>query len=236
MAHRHPFRSPPPPAVGFAFLAVLGVMAYPLLLDAALARFGVRLVAGALLASGAIGLTWRWRSMTIPALRSTQLVILVLLAAASFRADATALRFVPAVIQAGLAAGFVATLRDEDSVVERMAHFMQPYLPDWVRPYCRVVTGLWAVFFLGNAVAIAALVVSGQIEAWRSWTGIGLYVTAMVLQGIEAVFRKSWFRAFDEGPIDRVFRAIFPPERTERGRRSLEYIRAMRIELGMDES
>ncbi len=139
-------------------------------------------------------------------------------------------------IQAGLAAGFLLTLRDEDSVVERMAHFMQPYLPDWVRPYCRVVTALWALFFLGNAIAIVALVLSGSLEAWRSWTGIGLYVTAMVLQGVESVFRKAWFRAFDEGPIDRFFSAIFPPERTARGRRSLEYIRAMRIELGMDES
>ncbi|MCP3984571.1 MAG: hypothetical protein GY723_09275 [bacterium] len=235
MAHRHPFRSPPPPVLGLAMLGILLVAAYPFALEWALLRFGLRTVAVALLVSGAAGLAWRWRSITAPALRPTQLAILGLLALAAVTGRRAPLLFVPAAIQLGLAGYFLASLRRGDSVVERMAHFMQPYLPDWIRPYCRVVTVLWAIFFLGNAVAIAWLASETDPARWKAWTGAGLYVTAFVLQGIETLFRKTWFRAFDEGPIDRLFARLFPPERTPRGRRSMEYIRRMRIELGMEE-
>ncbi len=235
MAHRHPFRSPPPPAVGLAVLGVALVAAYPFALEWALQRFGLRPVAIALFASGALGLAWRWRGITAPALRPTQLGILALLALAAVQESRAPLLLVPAAIQLGLAGYFLASLRPGDSVVERMAHVMQPYLPDWIRPYCRIVTVLWALFFLGNAVAITVLAADADPQRWRSWTGIGLYVTALALQAVESVFRKSWFRAFDEGPIDRLFARLFPPERTARGRRSMEYIRRMRTVLGMEE-
>lgn len=221
--------------MGLAVLGILLVAAYPFALEWALARFGLRSVAVALLVSGSIGLAWRWRHITAPALRPTQLAILVLLALAASTESRGPFLFVPAVIQLGLAGYFLASLRPGDSVVERMAHFMQPYLPDWIRPYCRIVTVLWAIFFLGNAVAIAWLARGADLARWQAWTGVGLYVTAFVLQGFEALFRKAWFRAFDEGPIDRLFARLFPPEQTPRGRRSMEYIRRMRIELGMEE-
>ncbi len=221
--------------MGLAFLGIVAVAAYPFALEGALARYGVRAVAGFLLATGVVGLAWRWRAHAAPVLRATQIGILALLAGAAALGTKHPLLYVPAVIQLGLAATFAASLREEHSIVERMAHLMQPYLPDWIRPYCRVVTALWSIFFLGNAVAITALAATGALEAWRTWTGLGLYAVAMVLQGVETVFRKSWFRAFDEGPVDRVFRRIFPPQRTDRGRRSMEYIRKMRIELGMEE-
>jgi len=235
MAHRHPFRSPPPPVMGLAVLGILVVAAYPFALEWALLRFGVRGVSVAMFASGAAGLAWRWRHITAPALRPTQLAILSLLALAAATESRAPLLFVPAAIQFGLAGYFLASLRPGDSVVERMAHFMQPYLPDWIRPYCRIVTVLWALFFLANAAAIAWLATETDPSRWKAWTGAGLYITALVLQGFEAVFRKGWFRAFDEGPIDRLFARLFPPERTQRGRRSMEYIRRMRIELGMEE-
>ncbi|MCP5059176.1 MAG: hypothetical protein GY937_20925 [bacterium] len=235
MAHRHPFRSPPPPVMGLAVLGILVVAAYPFALEWALLRYGVQGVSVAMFATGAAGLAWRWSHITAPALRPTQLAILALLALAATSKSRTPLLFVPAVIQLGLAGYFIASLRPGDSVVERMAHFMQPYLPDWIRPYCRIVTALWALFFLANAVAIAWLATEADPSRWKAWTGAGLYITALVLQGIEALFRKGWFRAFDEGPIDRLFARLFPPERTRRGRRSMEYIRRMRIELGMEE-
>ncbi|MAE96065.1 MAG: hypothetical protein CL910_15520 [Deltaproteobacteria bacterium] len=234
MVHRHPFRQPPPPVVGLVFLGLVAVAAYPFLLEWGVARFGVRAVALTLLLSGGAGLAWRWGRIQAPALRPTQLAILALLALSAAWATRGPLLYVPAAIQLGLAAYFLLGLREEDSVVERMAHFMQPWLPDWVRPYCRVVTGLWAAFFVVNAAAIVALAASGDLARWQAWTGVGLYLTAAGLQLLESVFRKTWFRAFDEGPVDRVFRRLFPPEHTARGRRSMAYIAHMRVELGMD--
>lgn len=235
MVLRHPFRQPPPPVAGLVFLGLLGVAAYPYLIEWGIERLGVRVVALGLFATGGLGLAWRWRKIRAPALRPTQLAILGLLAAGAWQGGREPLLYVPAAIQLGLAGYFLASLREADSVVEGMAHFMQPWLPDWVRPYCRVVTVLWAVFFVANAIVIAALAGSGDLARWQAWTGIGLYLGAAGMQLLESVFRKSWFRAFDEGPVDRVFRWLFPPEHTERGRRSMAYIAQMRIELGMDE-
>ena len=44
----------------------------------------------------------------------------------------------------------------------------------------------------------------------------------------EFVVRKLWFRHYGEGAFDRVFRLVFPPERTANGRRSLAYVAARR--------
>jgi hypothetical protein len=47
------------------------------------------------------------------------------------------------------------------------------------------------------------------------------------------VVRKWWFRYFGPGPLDQLLKRVLPPENTEAGRRSLEYIRRMRAQLGM---
>ena len=44
----------------------------------------------------------------------------------------------------------------------------------------------------------------------------------------EFVVRKLWFRHYGDGAFDRVFRWLFPPERTANGRRSLAYVEARR--------
>ncbi len=235
MAHRHPSRQLPPRTLGLLLLGLAGVVAYPLAIGWAVERFGVRATSGLLLATGALGLAWRWRSIRVPALRPTQLGVLALLAVSALLDRSDPLLYVPALIQLGLAAGFLASLRDDGSVVEQMARFLQPHLPDWIRLYCRVVTRLWALFFALNGLVIGWLAAEGPVERWQVWSGAGLYLTALGLQGIEAVFRKAWFRAFDDGPVDRVFARLFPPERTARGRRSQSYIRTKRVELGMEE-
>ena len=49
--------------------------------------------------------------------------------------------------------------------------------------------------------------------------------------GVEFLFRKTWFRYYARsGPVERLWSILFPAERTERGRRSMEYIRRMRGE------
>jgi hypothetical protein len=46
---------------------------------------------------------------------------------------------------------------------------------------------------------------------------------------IEFLIRKTWFRYYYfGGPFDRFWSSFFPPEETERGRASLEYIRRFR--------
>jgi hypothetical protein len=55
-----------------------------------------------------------------------------------------------------------------------------------------------------------------------------------VLSAVEFLVRKSWFRYYGNGPVDRLLAALLPPENTWQGRRSKEYVTRMRRELGIE--
>jgi len=85
--------------------------------------------------------------------------------------------------------------------------------------------------FLGTALVTAALAVAGDTEAWRTFTSRTVWLVMAAVAGVEFLFRKTWFRYYARGgPFERLWSALFPAERTERGRRSLEYIQRMRAE------
>ena len=52
-----------------------------------------------------------------------------------------------------------------------------------------------------------------------------------VLSAIEYAVRKAWFRYYGGGALDAVWAALLPAENTERGRRSLAYIREARARM-----
>jgi hypothetical protein len=93
------------------------------------------------------------------------------------------------------------------------------------------VTALWAALFAANAAVIAALVFGGTPEARRAFSEWGAWVLLGAVSAVEYVVRKSWFRYYAGGALDRVWAAFLPAENTERGRRSLAYIREKRAEM-----
>jgi len=215
-----------------AALAVGGlVVVYPLVLEVLLARVGVRpAAAGSLLLVGASALLPRRAAAAAPpgvaqAMRVLPLGLGLLLALAFATERLLFLRMVPAAVYLALAAACAASLRAPDSLIERLARFMVPELPDFVRGYCRKVTALWALFFALAAAMIAVLAwVAGPV-VWRRAAGSGLYSAMAVLTFVEFLVRKTWFRHyFHGGPIDRLWSRLFPAERTPQGRRSLAYI------------
>ena len=221
------------PGLGWIGAGVAVAIAYPFVVERALGRFGVGPVATALFV---VGLATAFASIrrfgVRPGAIASQALVLGLLAAAAASGQRAFLLALPVVVFASLAWVFASSLRDEVPIVERGARLMQPHVPTFIRRYCRIVTAMWALFFAGAAIRVAFL--TDDVEAWRAFTGFRLYLAAGVVQGLEAIFRKAWFRAFEDTPLDRAFRRLFPPEKTERGRRSLAFIRDKRIELGMD--
>ena len=212
--------------------AILGVaVGYPIVVHAALGRFGVRPVALVALAIAAFA-TWRAFRGAGGLAAVLQAVATLLLAVSAWSGARAPLLFIPALIQVGLAALFVRSVFfDPPSMVERVARHMEPLVPEFIGEYCRAVTGAWAFFFAANAVFIFVLAFEGDTATWAAWTGGGLYVLAMMLQGVEYVVRKLWFRAYDDTPIDRVWERCFPAEATERGRRSVAHITEMKRQL-----
>ncbi|MDX1650410.1 MAG: hypothetical protein R3263_11210, partial [Myxococcota bacterium] len=68
---------------------------------------------------------------------------------------------------------------------------------------------------------------------WAGPTTLVLWAPPLAASAVEWLVRKVRFRYYGPGPLDRLLATWLPAENTPRGRRSLDYIRRMRRELGM---
>jgi uncharacterized membrane protein len=221
--------------LGFALLG-LALLVYPWAIDAALARFGVRPVAALLLvltlAGGALPRRAApARLIDLPRVPGFPGAIALLIAAALATGDVRCLFLVPAAVYLWLALLSAASLREPVSLIERAARFIQPRAPEFIRPYCRKVTALWCAFFAVTAAIIAWLVAAGAVDARRAFSSWGLWLPVGALSLVEYVVRKTWFRYYAGGALDRIWAALLPAENSERGRRSLAYIREARARM-----
>jgi uncharacterized membrane protein len=206
-------------------------VAYPWALDSLLERLGVRALAGGLLALLVLSLPLRAAILGGRGLATwlPAAGLAGLLAAAAVGGGPAALRLVPAWVYLCLAGLFAASLRAPDSIIERGARWIVPVAPTFIRGYCRKATVLWVLVFLGTALVTAVLALAGDTEDWENFTSRGVWLLMGAAAGAEFLFRKTWFRYYARGgPFERFWSALFPAERTERGRRSLAYIRRMR--------
>ena len=167
-----------------------------------------------------------------PARRGIAAGALALVALAAATGDARCLRLVPAWVYASLAALFAASLRGPGSILERAARWLVPEAPEFIRGYCRALTGVWVAIFLAVALAVAGLALAADPAAWWRFTARDAWLAMGAFSALEFLVRKTWFRNyFHGGPFERLWSRLFPAERTARGRRSLAYIEAYRAEL-----
>jgi len=219
----------PTPGQGIALLLLsLAAFGYPLLGAWAIEQFGTPATSAVLLAVAVAG--WGLRSAVEG--RPGWLLLqnagaLVLLGLAAATGDRTYLLLFPALINLYLAVIFAGSLATEQSIVERGARILQPYLPPFTVAYCRKLTLFWAAFFVANTGWIGALAL-GPAEAWRNYTVVAYPLSIGAISAVEFVVRKVWFRYYTEAPFDRLLAAIWPAEANERGRRSQHYVATLR--------
>lgn len=230
-------RTRPAPLLALVGLGAMGfVLLYPLVTERVVALGGVRGLAAALLVFG--GLSRFAVSALLPVEitlgRVDQGILVGLILAALASGERIFLYLLPAWIQLALYRIFASSLREPESIVERVAFTLQPFAPDFMRPYCKRSTRFWSLVFLANAAGIAALALFAPPSWWRIYTGLWIWVVMGAIALGEFVLRKTYFRAYTTGPIDRLFARFFPPDATEMGRRSNEYRRAKRISLGRE--
>jgi uncharacterized membrane protein len=220
-------------AAGVGALIALLAVVYPVVLESALDRLGVRTVSLALAAGALVSLPLRGPARGGRAVGTAGLAGLLI--AAAVTEERSWLRLVPAWVYACLAGAAAASLREPESLMERAARWLVPEAPDFIGGYCRAVTALWSVLFLAGAAAIAALAVAGTPEGWRTFTSRTLWIAMAVLTAIEFLVRKTWFRYYARGgPFERVWSTLFPAERTARGRRSMAAIAQWRERSAAD--
>jgi uncharacterized membrane protein len=234
-----PAPSLPRPTGGQLALLALGLalaLLWPLALGRAASALGPRGLAGALVLVSAFSFALT-RSALPRELRlgpAAQLALLALSAFAAVKGDEAPLRLVPAWVQLAVASVFWRSLRAGPPVIERAVFWIQPFAPDFIRGYCRTETRLWGALFAANGVAIAALALFAAPETWRAFASAGCWVVVVAVSVFDFTFRKLYFRLYGNGPLDRLLERVFPPERTEMGRRANAYRTAKRLSLGRD--
>ncbi len=140
------------------------------------------------------------------------------------------LLLVPPSLHLALSLMFLFSLRGPLSLIERGALFIQPRAPDFIRPYCRKVTACWSVVLFIHGAMGMGLAMFASSETWSRYASWGGYIFIGCFMIAEGVVRKIWFRHYEGSLIDRMLSPFFPAENTERGRRSLEYLRQMKEE------
>lgn len=226
---------PTPFQVGLGTALAILIFAYPFFFDWLVTVVGVRHASLALLAYG-VFFAFARRLMGIPVrmLSLPHVGALVIVAVTVSTGDVRCLLLVPALIYLMLCKLFWDSLSAPVTIIERVARFIVPFAPDFIRPYCRKSTIAWSVFFAANAAVIAWLALSGRTDAWRSYTGWQMFAVIGVICAVDFLIRKWWFRYyFHNNWFDRLWSRYFPAEATELGRQSSEYIRRKRQELGM---
>jgi len=235
MVSQGPRIRPSPPQLLAALAGAVVFAAYPFAVEWAKAHFGIRPVAGVLFVLGLASLVVNRDSLPGP--RSlwiaVRLTFLALLAIAAIANASLPLLAIPSLVYLVLSGAFVASLRDGGSAIGSAARLIHPYVPDFIDPYCRKVTILWALLFAANAVATAALALF-EPALWKVWTGGFVYLAMAVVSAVEFAVRKAWFRHYGDGPLDRLLAVLLPAENTWQGRRSKEHITRMRRELGIE--
>jgi len=213
---------------------VVLAIVWPLVSDWLVEALGVRALATALLLVSAGSLTAA-RSAVPSDLapdRVDSAALLGLVGAAALSGERLFLLLVPAWVQVALFRVFRRSASNGGSVFERVAFAIQPYAPEFIRPYCRKSTALWSWLFLANALAIAALALFAPIQLWRAFSSWIVWAVMLALGAIDFVARKLYFRIYRDGPLDRVLARWFPAANTAMGRRCNEYVRAKRLALG----
>jgi len=233
-----------PLALALGLAGVFFAVGYPWAIDVALERLGTRATAVGLLAIAALTLlpARRADSGRLPAdgrrmerSRIASLCLIATLVGAMLLDDRRLLRLLPAWVYFEMSLFCYENARSEQSIIEQAVRWAIPEAPDFIRDYCRVLTGLWGGFFLLTAVSIAVFAVWMPPEHWRLLLSRDIWFAMAGLMAIEFFVRKTWFRYyFRNGPFERFWARLFPAEATARGRRSMEYIAAYHARIARE--
>ncbi|HME72094.1 MAG TPA: hypothetical protein VKM54_19825 [Myxococcota bacterium] len=213
------------------------ILASPLLLRPATERVGPRGVAAFTLVGALLALVARnSRRAAGFGFGSAQLGGIGFLAALALVSGRRIfLLLLPALVYAYLIWIFARSLQEPVSIIGRMARRVDLKAPDFIDPYCRKLTVVWCGVFAVNMACISAFALAGRYDAWAWYAGALSYLFMAIVQGLEFVVRKVWFRHYGRGPLDRLFARLFPSENTPTGRRSLAYIQKMRARIARGE-
>ena len=197
-------------------LAVVGVLAYALVSHGLLTQAAdAPWAAGVLLAPPVLALAafaWRTRRRALLALVAPAAAAL---GAALARGDLATVGLVVLLQHAGILAAlgtaFAASVRDEDSLIGRLAARVHPLTPA-MRAWTRRVTQAWALYFFALAALSVAVYATGSLARWSLLANFGTPLGAAALFLGEHRLRYRLHPEFERASLRDVLRAWRRPQ------------------------
>lgn len=173
-------------------LSAVVLLAYPFAVYFGIDKFGLSLVGILLIAALGIRLLFAQRTKLkelkyvaqVSAITGISLVGLGII----FRQHGW-LTFYPVVVNACMLAVFASSLKQPQTIIERLARLQEPDLPQSGVDYTRKVTITWCLFFVINGL-IALYTCFQPLELWTLYNGLISYILAGSLFAIEWIVRQ----------------------------------------------
>lgn len=167
-------------------LSALVLLAYPFAVYLGVERFGLPCVALLLLTAlglRVISVRGRSRELKYMAVISG-FVGMTLIALSLLFKEYGWLTFYPVVVNLCMLGVFAYSLRQPQTIIERLARIQEPDLPAEGIRYTRRVTQLWCVFFILNA-CFALYTCFHSLALWTLYNGLISYLLVGVLLALE---------------------------------------------------
>lgn len=191
---------------------ICGCIFYPVLMYFGLQWYSPRLIA-TVLGLGAVGnLLYRQPTPYQTRLLFPLIGTLMLCSISVLLNQSNAILYLPFFISTSLGLSFVYSLLHPPSIVEVFARMMSNDLSEEAVRYCRLVTGVWVVFFVLNATVAGLTACCAALEVWSLYNGFISYCVIGLLFTAELCYRYWRFRRYVGAPTDFLFKRIFPPK------------------------
>jgi uncharacterized membrane protein len=197
--------------MGKVFDAVV-VILYPLIVLGGLTYLSVRwtaLLLLMLLGRRVVALVLTTKATSVPVIIQVTTTAAIIGAAAATGSEIY-LRFTPFLISLVFIAQFVASLRKGSTpIIERFARLKKPDLPPDHVSYCRTLTKVWLIVFVGNSTLVLSAAFVEAKVLWALMVGPISYFYLGSFITIEFLFRKRRFQEFDPSSLlDRLLKPL----------------------------
>ena len=192
------------------FLITIVTIAYPLIFFFGLSHFNFR----TLLFAIAIPLLLRFFIFGRHNLKALVFggIALIVFALLLIQNDPRYFMLTPVAVNLGLLWTFGASLFTEQCFVERLARMQAKELSPPEISYCKVVNGLWCLFFIINATLASYIVWIDDMELWALYNGLLAYAGVGVFFTLEYLYRHWRFRRYFGAWTDPMLKKIFPEQ------------------------
>lgn len=111
-----------------------------------------------------------------------------------WRGSAGAMLYYPVLMNAAMLLLFGSSLVFPPTIVERIARFRHPHLPEQATPYLRRVTVAWCIFFVGNGAVALYTATFASFDTWALYNGLIAYVLIGAMFAGELLTRRRAMR------------------------------------------